>query len=129
MNPAETFRIALHALGANKLRAGLTMLGVIIGVAAVIALLAVGQGASAAITEQVQGIGSNLLFIIPGSFQQNGVRSAVGSATTLTLEDADALVDSSCCPDLARVAPVFSANVQVVAGGNNTNTSITGTTP
>jgi putative ABC transport system permease protein len=129
MNLLETFRVSFHALGANKLRAGLTMLGVIIGVAAVIALLAVGQGASAAITEQVQGIGSNLLFIIPGSFQQNGVRSAVGSATTLTLEDAVALQDSSCCPDLARVAPVFSANVQVVAGGNNTNTSVTGTTP
>lgn len=125
----ETFRISFRSLGANKLRAGLTMLGVIIGVAAVIALLAVGQGASAAITQQVQGIGSNLLFIFPGSFQQNGVRSAVGSATTLTLEDANALLDSTCCPDVARVAPVFQANVQVVAGGNNTNTSVTGTTP
>ncbi len=129
MNVLETFRIAFRALGANKLRAGLTMLGVIIGVAAVIALLAVGQGASAAITEQVQGIGSNLIFVAPGSFQQNGVRSAVGAATTLTLEDADALFDSACCPDIARVAPVFQANVQVVAGGNNTNTAVTGTTP
>lgn len=129
MNVFETFRISFHSLGANKLRAGLTMLGVIIGVAAVIALLAVGQGASAAITEQVQGIGSNLIFVAPGSFQQNGVRSAVGSATTLTLEDADALVDTACCPDIARVSPVFQANVQVVAGGNNTNTSVTGTTP
>jgi putative ABC transport system permease protein len=129
MNPFETFRLSFHSLGANKLRAGLTMLGVIIGVAAVIALLAVGQGASAAITEQVQGIGSNLIFVAPGSFNQNGVRSAVGSATTLTLEDADALFDSACCPDIARVAPVFQANVQVVAGGNNTNTTVTGTTP
>lgn len=129
MNPFETFRLAFHSLGANKMRAGLTMLGVIIGVAAVIALLAVGQGASAAITNQVQGIGSNLIFVAPGSFNQNGVRSAVGSATTLTLEDADALFDSACCPDIARVAPVFQANVQVVAGGNNTNTTITGTTP
>lgn len=129
MNLVETFRLSFHSLGANKLRAGLTMLGVIIGVAAVIALLAVGQGASAAITQQVQGIGSNVLFIIPGSFQQNGVRSAVGSATTLTLEDADALLDSTCCPDVARIAPVFQANVQVVAGGNNTNTAVTGTTP
>lgn len=129
MNLLETFRISFRSLGANKLRAGLTMLGVIIGVAAVIALLAVGQGASAAITEQVQGIGSNLIFVAPGSFQQNGVRSAVGSATTLTLEDADSLVDTACCPDIARVAPVFQANVQVVAGGNNTNTTVTGTTP
>src|SRR4249920_4099541 len=122
MNLAETVRVSFHSLGANKLRAGLTMLGVIIGVAAVIALLAVGQGASAAITEQVQGIGSNLIFVLPGSFQQNGVRSAVGSATTLTLEDTDAIVDSTCCPDVALLAPVFSANVQVVFGGNNTNT-------
>ncbi len=129
MNLTETFRIAFGSLGANKMRAGLTMLGVIIGVAAVIALLAVGQGASAAITAQVQSIGSNVLFIIPGSFQQNGVRSAVGSAATLTLEDANALLDSTCCPDVARVAPVFQANVQVVAGGNNTNTAVTGTTP
>lgn len=129
MNPFETFRLAFRSLGANKLRAGLTMLGVIIGVAAVIALLAVGQGASAAITEQVQGIGSNLIFVAPGSFNQNGVRSAVGAATTLTLEDANALLDSACCPDIARVAPVFQANVQVVAGGNNTNTTVTGTTP
>lgn len=129
MNLLQTFRISFRALGANKLRAGLTMLGVIIGVAAVIALLAVGQGASAAITEQVQGIGSNLIFVAPGSFQQNGVRSAVGSATTLTLEDADGLFDSACCPDIARIAPVFQANVQVVAGGNNTNTTVTGTTP
>lgn len=129
MNLVQILRISFHSLGANKLRAGLTMLGVIIGVAAVIALLAIGQGASAAITTQVQGIGSNLIFVLPGSFQQNGVRSAVGTATTLTLEDADALVDSTCCPDVARVAPVFTANVQVVAGGNNTNTSVTATTP
>lgn len=129
MNLFQTFRISFRALGANKLRAGLTMLGVIIGVAAVIALLAVGQGASAAITAQVQSIGSNLIFVAPGSFQQNGVRSAVGSATTLTLEDADGLFDSACCPDIARIAPVFQANVQVVAGGNNTNTTVTGTVP
>lgn len=129
MNAFQTLRLAFRSLGANKLRAGLTMLGIIIGVAAVIALLAVGQGASAAITEQVQGIGSNLIFVAPGSFNQNGVRSAVGSATTLTLEDADALFDSACCPDIRSVAPVFQANVQVVAGGNNTNTSVTGTVP
>ncbi len=128
MNIFESYRISLRSLGANKLRSGLTMLGVIIGVAAVIALLAVGQGASAAITQQVQGIGSNLLFVTPGSFRQNGVRTSVGSAATLSLEDADALVSSQCCPAVAEIAPVFSGNAQVVYGGNNTNTSITGTT-
>ncbi|MGE5140891.1 MAG: ABC transporter permease, partial [Rudaea sp.] len=78
----ESYRISLRSLGANKMRSGLTMLGVIIGVAAVIALLAVGQGASAAITNQVQGIGSNLIFVVPGSFSQNGMRTAGGSAQT-----------------------------------------------
>lgn len=128
MNIFESYRISLRSLGANKLRAGLTMLGVIIGVAAVIALLSVGQGASAEITKQVQGIGSNLIFVIPGRFQQNGVRSASGSAATLSLEDAQALASSKCCPAVAQIAPVFSASAQVVYGGNNTNVSVTGTT-
>jgi putative ABC transport system permease protein len=128
MNIWESYRISLRSLGANKMRSGLTMLGVIIGVAAVIALLAVGQGASAAITQQVQGIGSNLLFVTPGRIQENGVRSAVGAAATLSIEDANALLSSQCCPSLSAIAPVFSANVQVVYGGNNTNVSLTGTT-
>ena len=80
MNILESFRIALRSLGANKLRAGLTMLGVIIGVGAVIALVSIGRGASAAITAQIQSIGTNLLFVRPGSSQQGGVRAAEGSA-------------------------------------------------
>src|SRR5512142_668701 len=91
MNIVESIRIALRSLGANKLRAGLTMLGVIIGVAAVIALVSIGRGASAAITSQIQSIGTNLLFVTPGSSQQGGVRGAQGSAATLTLEDGQAL--------------------------------------
>src|SRR5712692_6691716 len=82
MNILESFRIALRSLGANKLRAGLTMLGVIIGVAAVIALVSIGRGASASITAQIQSIGTNLLFVRPGSTQQGGVASAQGSAAT-----------------------------------------------
>ncbi len=128
MNILESYRISLRSLSANKMRSGLTMLGVIIGVAAVIALLAVGQGASAAITEQVQSIGSNLIFIVPGSFQQNGMRTAPGSAATLTYEDAEALAKSSCCRAVAAFTPVYNQSGQVVYGGSNTTTSIIGTT-
>ncbi len=128
MNLLESIRVSLHSLGANKLRSTLTMLGIIIGVGAVIALLSVGQGAGAAITEQIQGIGSNLIFVFPGQSSQAGVRSAFGSAATLTLADAKALEDSACCPDIAGVSPVYSRNAQITAGGNNTNTTVTGTT-
>ncbi len=129
MNLLESTRVALHSLGANKLRSTLTMLGIIIGVGAVIALLSVGQGAGAAITSQIQGIGSNLIFVFPGQSSQAGVRAALGTASTLTLADSAALEESSCCPDIAEVAPIYSRSAQVTAGGNNTNTTVTGTTP
>ncbi len=129
MNLLESMRVALHSLGANKLRSTLTMLGIIIGVGAVIALLSIGQGAGAAITSQVQGIGSNLIFVFPGQSSQAGVRSALGTSPTLTLADSNALEDSNCCPAIAQVAPIYSRSAQVTAGGNNTNTTITGVTP
>jgi putative ABC transport system permease protein len=125
----ESWRISFRALASNKLRAGLTMLGIIIGVAAVIALLSVGQGASAEITRQVQGIGSNVIFVVPGRINQQGVRSASGAATTLSFEDALAMQNSACCPDVKAVAPLFSGAGQVIFQGNNTNTQISGTTP
>src|SRR5512142_2147609 len=105
MNPIESMRVALHSLSANKLRSILTMLGIIIGVGAVIALLSIGQGAGAAITKQVQGIGSNLVFVFPGQASNSGVRAGTGTAATLTLADSDALENNGCCPDIARVAP------------------------
>ncbi len=129
MNLFESIRVSFGSLSANKLRSTLTMLGIIIGVGAVIALLSVGQGAGAAITQQVQGIGSNLVFVIPGQASSSGIRSASGSAATLTLADAYALDDPICCRAIASVAPVYQRNVQVTGGGNNTNTSVTGTTP
>ena len=128
MNFFESIRVSFHSLGANKLRAALTMLGIIIGVGAVIALLAVGQGACAAITTQVQCIGSNLVFVFPGAISQSGVRTATG-ATTLTLADANALGDPVCCPDIAGIAPMFTRISQVTGGGNNTNVSVSGITP
>ncbi len=129
MNLFESMRVALSSLSANKLRSTLTMLGIIIGVGAVIALLSVGQGAGAAITQQVQGIGSNLVFVFPGQATSTGFRAVAGAPATLTLADANALESSGCCPDVAGVAPIYSRNVQVTAGRNSTNTTVTGTTP
>ncbi len=129
MNLLESIRVSFSSLSANRLRSLLTMLGIIIGVGAVIALLSVGQGAGAAITQQVQGIGSNLVFVIPGQVSSSGIRSASGSATTLTLADASALGDPTCCSAIASVAPIFQRSAQVTGGGNNTNTTVNGTTP
>ncbi|MFQ5342642.1 MAG: ABC transporter permease, partial [Anaerolineae bacterium] len=128
MNIIESIRIALRSLAANRLRSFLTMMGVIIGVAAVIALLGIGRGAEAAITAQIQGLGTNLLFVQPGSTSQGGVRTAAGSAATLTLEDAYALTDPINAPSVALVAPEVSRFVQVVAQGQNTNVRVIGTT-
>ncbi len=128
MNLFESMRVALRSLGANKLRSTLTMLGIIIGVGAVIALLSIGQGAGAAITEQIQGIGSNLIFVFPGQASASGIRAAMGSAASLTLADANALAERACCPDIASVAPVYQRSAQITGGGNNTNTPVHGTT-
>src|SRR5512146_1609183 len=102
MNLFESMRVAFRALSANKLRSTLTMLGIIIGVGAVIALLSVGQGAGAAITQQVQGIGSNLIIVFPGSIQRQSNPNALAQAASLTLADSNAL-DRNCCPDIAIV--------------------------
>ncbi len=127
MNLFESMRVAFRALGANKLRSTLTMLGIIIGVGAVIALLSIGEGAGNAITEQVQGIGSNLIIVLPGSVSRTGT-SQVTNPQPLTLSDSNAL-DHTCCPDLAVIAPVYQRTAQVTMGANNTNTQITGITP
>ncbi len=126
MNIVESFRIAMRSLGANKMRAGLTMLGVIIGVAAVIALVSIGRGMSAAVTAQVESIGTNLLFVRPGSSQQGGVRGAEGSAGTLTLEDGQAL---NGIQGIVGIAPEVDSFGQVVYSGNNINSRVIGVTP
>lgn len=122
-------RIALRALGANKLRTALTMLGVIIGVGAVIALMSIGRGAQEQIISRIRGMGTNLLFITPGSINQGGVRSGQGQAPTLTLEDAQAIADPSNVPTVALVAPEITTGGQIAFGPNNTFTRIVGTTP
>ena len=129
MNPAVTFRISLASLGANKLRSGLTLLGIVIGVAAVISLMAIGQGVQESITSRIESLGSNLLFVQPGDSNQGGIRGGAGSAATLTLKDAYALVDPVFAPSVQAVAPEIRSSGQVEAGRNNTFTQIVGVTP
>jgi putative ABC transport system permease protein len=117
---------ALQSLSANKLRSMLTILGIVIGVAAVIAMLSIGRGAEASITSRIESMGTNLIYITPGSTSESGVRSAAGSASTLTLDDATALAD---LPNMAAVASQTSSFVQVVYQGQNTNTRLMGVTP
>jgi len=126
---SENLRVALGGLVVNKMRSGLTMLGVVIGVAAVIALMSIGQGAQASITEQISDVGSNLIFVFPGATSMHGVRGASGSAATLTYADAEAIADAGHVPDAVTVAPVFSQNTQVVFGDENVNVSVSGVTP
>ncbi|MCX6022011.1 MAG: ABC transporter permease [Chloroflexi bacterium] len=122
----ESFNVAWRGLTANKLRALLTMLGMIIGVASVIAVMSIGRGTTSAVTAQVAAQGSNLVYVRPGSQTQGGVRSAQGSAVTLTLADANAILESGQAPAVALVAPEFGTNAQVIAGGNNMNTRVLG---
>jgi putative ABC transport system permease protein len=126
LNVLESVRIAVRALGANKLRALLTMLGIIIGVAAVISLMSVGRGAQASITERIQGLGTNLLFIRPGSAQQSGVRGGQGTAQSLSLDDAQTIGEQ--VPEVVGVAPEIGGFAQLVANGQNWSTRVTGTT-
>jgi putative ABC transport system permease protein len=129
MDIIESVRLATRGLGANKLRSVLTMLGIIIGVGAVVALLSIGQGVQAAITDQIQGIGSNVIFVFPGTLTQGGASFGTGTLATLTLEDAEAIADPANCPDVAAVAPQQQRSLQIIYRGRNTNASVVGTTP
>ncbi len=111
----------------HKLRSFLTILGVVIGVAAVISLMSIGRGTQARIVSSVESLGSNLLFISPGTTTTSGVRSASGSATTLTLDDAKAI--EAQVSDVVAVAPTTSAGLQVIAGSANMRATFTGVTP
>jgi putative ABC transport system permease protein len=124
----ENVRVALDGLLVNKMRSALTMLGVIIGVGAVIALMSIGEGAQASITDQITSVGTNLLFVSPGASSMGGVRGASGSATTLTYADAEAIADPRNVPDAAVVAPQYGQSTQVIFGDTNINGSVTGVT-
>src|SRR6202521_2477048 len=117
---------ALAALLANQGRSILTTLGIIIGVAAVIAIVALGEGASASVATQLAGLGTNLLTIQPGSAQSGGARSGAGTAVTLTAADADAIAQNVA--NLTGVSPVVSGNTQLIAGSQNWSTRVQGVT-
>jgi len=116
---------AFRALQRNKMRSFLTMLGIIIGVGAVIAMLAIGQGAEYSVKQQISSLGTNVLIVYPGSQQQGGLRMGAGTMTTLTEDDASAIQKE--CPAVAFVSPGSRSGGQVIAGNMNWATSIEGT--
>ena len=122
-----SIRIALRALKVNRMRSALTMLGIIIGVAAVIAMVGVGADATTRIQEQIQSIGSNLIIVLPGSISTNGVRLGSGAVVTLTEDDAKAIAAE--CPSVSAVVPTVRGGVQVVYGNSNWATNAQGVTP
>ncbi len=127
MDLAAIVRIAFRALTRNKLRSTLTMLGIIIGVGAVIAMVAVGQGANEQMQERIASMGTNMLFVMAGSHQQGAVRLGWGQTKTLTIADADAIAKQ--IPTVAAVSPGAEVSKQVIFGGNNWGTQINGVGP
>jgi putative ABC transport system permease protein len=123
----QTFFIALRALRRNKLRSSLTALGIIIGVAAVVAMVAVGNGAQRSITMRVSALGENLLAVFAGSRRSGGVSSGQGSASTITLADAGAIARDVA--DVSAVSPEVSSSAQAIANGRNWSTSVIGESP
>jgi len=126
MKLSKAVLVALASLSANKLRSALTILGIVIGVGAVIALTSIGRGVEASITAQIESVGTNLLFIIPGRLQQSGAFTAVGSAASLTLADAEAIAQA---PSVVGVSPILEDRAQIVYLSQNTNSSLLGVTP
>ncbi|HLX13436.1 MAG TPA: ABC transporter permease [Bacteroidota bacterium] len=127
MNLVEILRVSFDALIKNKMRSLLTMLGIIIGVGAVIAMVAVGQGAQASVEAQISSLGMNVLLIFPTSTTRGGVASGAGTGTSLTEDDITAIRDQ--CPAVAHVSPMIRSGVQVVYGDQNWGTSAQGVTP
>lgn len=129
MNLWDSIQVALEGLAANKLRSALTMLGIIIGVGAVIGMLAIASGARAQMMNSIQGMGTNVLFVFPGAPQRGGgpARGGMGSVQTLTLEDADAVLKQ--CSSVEKVAPEVAGNAQVKYKNANANTQVNGSTP
>ncbi len=129
MNLTEQIIESFGTLKLNKMRTGLAILGIVIGIGSVIALVSLGQSSQQAITSRIQSLGSNLLTISPSRSNSGAVRGAAGGGTTLTNADATAIKTSSKITTVKTVSPEYSGRLQVVTGGNNTNTSIIGATP
>jgi putative ABC transport system permease protein len=129
MSWVETFRTAVDAIRSHRLRSGLTMLGILIGIAAVILTVGLGEGAQVQVASAINSLGTNLLVISPGSTTTSGVRGGLGSATSLTVDDADALDSHTVAPDISAVAPSDSRSTALSVGTTNWTTSVVGTTP
>jgi putative ABC transport system permease protein len=128
MDLTEQLRVALRALSVNKLRSSLTMLGIIIGVGAVITLLSVGQGVQKLITDQLQSVGTNLLFVVPGNLSDSQMQSR-SSGSQMTLADANAIGDPANVPDVVAVAPQLMSSADVSYGKKTVRVSTSGVTP
>jgi putative ABC transport system permease protein len=129
MDLKETTVTAFTALWSNKLRTGLAILGIVIGIGAVVALMTLGAGATASVTSSINSLGSNLLTVQPAATNQGGVRGAAGSASTLTLEDAQAISASPLINTVSAVSAETSRNFQITHGRLNTNSRVTGALP
>jgi putative ABC transport system permease protein len=129
MRWTETWRIALEAVRTHRLRSLLTVLGIFIGIASVTLTVGLGQGAQQAVEDQINSLGSNLLIVSPGSSTTSGVRGGRGTATTLTMADANALADPAVAPDIGKVAPVGTGSQVLTVGSTTWTSSVVGTTP
>ncbi|HEX3898224.1 MAG TPA: ABC transporter permease [Mycobacteriales bacterium] len=130
MNWLETARTGLDAVRSHRLRSLLTMLGILIGIAAVMLTVGLGEGAQQQVKGEISSLGSNLLIVTPGSTtSSSGVRGGFGTASTLTTQDADALGSKQAAPDIEDVAPTSSTEEELAAGSTNWTTSVVGATP
>jgi len=127
MDFMNTFRLALRALARNKMRSALTMLGIIIGVGAVIAVVSIGQGANYLVQQGIAAMGTNAVFIAAGSNRAGGVRQGYGGVKTLTIDDMNAILRE--IPLIQQAAPSLASGQQIVYGNQNWNTRVNGTTP
>ena len=128
MNKLKLVREAIETLTINKLRTGLAMLGIIIGIGSVIALVSLGQASQEAIQSQIQSLGANLLTVQPGAVATAGVRGAAGGATSLTLADAEAITTDPTITTVGAVSPELSKRSQITTGSTNSNTNVIGVT-
>lgn len=127
MIATDIFQETFWSLSTNKVRSGLTVLGIVIGIASVITMISIGQGAQSSIESSIQSIGSNLIVVRPGAQRSGGLSGGAGSAQTLTLDDANAL--SGAVQNIKAIAPEVSRRYQITAKGANTNTQVVGTVP
>lgn len=129
MKLSKLIKTGFQNLAVNKLRTGLAILGIVIGIGSVIALVSMGEASKLAVQSQIQSIGSNLLTVSPNAQVSGGVRSFAGSGTTLTNEDAESMKTSSAITTIESISPEYSSRTQIVAGRNNTNSTVVGVEP